>query len=68
MQKTLRPAALFCATARSWRFKGAHLRCGIIILTDLDGAGQRIRSFLRIMFSNVQPGFVLQKDARTPMM
>jgi ribonuclease M5 len=48
------------------KIKGAYLRRGIIILTDPDGAGQRIRSFLTDRFPNAGQAFVPKKDARTP--
>ena len=48
------------------KIKGGYLRRGIIILTDPDGAGQRIRSFLTDRFPNAGQAFVPKKDARTP--
>jgi ribonuclease M5 len=48
------------------KIKGAYLRRGIIILTDPDGAGQRIRSFLTDRFPNAGQAFRAQKRCPDP--
>lgn len=44
----------------------AYEKRGIIILTDPDGAGQRIRDYLTKRFPKAGQAFVPKKDARTP--
>ncbi len=44
----------------------AYEKRGIIILTDPDGAGERIRKFLTERFPKAGQAFIPKKDARTP--
>lgn len=56
--------ALKDATLR--QIEAAYNKRGIIILTDPDGAGERIRKFLTERFPDAGQAFVPKKDARTP--
>jgi len=46
--------------------QAAYEKRGIIILTDPDGSGERIRRFLTERFPNAGQAFVPKKDARVP--
>ena len=47
------------------QIEAAYHKRGIIILTDPDGAGERIRRFLTARFPDAGQAFVPKKDART---
>ena len=48
------------------QIQAAYEKRGIIILTDPDGSGERIRKFLTERFPNAGQAFVPKKDARVP--
>lgn len=48
------------------QIQAAAVKRGIIILTDPDGSGERIRKFLTERFPQAGQAFVPKKDARTP--
>ena len=48
------------------QIEAAYKKRGIIILTDPDGSGERIRKFLTERFPNAGQAFVPKKDARVP--
>ena len=48
------------------QIRAAYEKRGIIILTDPDGSGERIRKFLTARFPNAGQAFVPKKDARVP--
>ncbi len=48
------------------QIEAAYKKRGIIILTDPDGAGERIRKYLTERFPDAGQAFVPKKDARIP--
>ena len=48
------------------QIEAAYKKRGIIILTDPDGSGERIRKFLTERFPDAGQAFVPKKDARVP--
>jgi len=48
------------------QIEAAYKKRGIIILTDPDGSGERIRKFLTERFPDAGQAFVPKKDARIP--
>ena len=48
------------------KIEAAYKKRGIIILTDPDGSGERIRKFLTERFPGAGQAFVPKKDARVP--
>ena len=48
------------------QIEAAYRKRGIIILTDPDGSGERIRKFLTERFPDAGQAFVPKKDARVP--
>ena len=48
------------------KIEAAYKKRGIIILTDPDGSGERIRKFLTARFPDAGQAFVPKKDARVP--
>ncbi|MBQ9573097.1 MAG: ribonuclease M5 [Acidaminococcaceae bacterium] len=48
------------------QIEAAYKKRGIIILTDPDGSGERIRKYLTERFPNAGQAFVPKKDARVP--
>ena len=48
------------------QIEAAYEKRGIIILTDPDGSGERIRKFLIERFPNAGQAFVPKKDAQAP--
>ena len=48
------------------QIEAAYKKRGIIILTDPDGSGERIRKFLTERFPGARQAFVPKKDARVP--
>ncbi len=48
------------------KIEAAYKKRGIIILTDPDGSGERIRKYLTARFPDAGQAFVPKKDARVP--
>ena len=48
------------------QIEAAYKKRGIIIMTDPDGSGERIRKYLTERFPNAGQAFVPKKDARVP--
>ena len=48
------------------QIQAAYEKRGIIILTDPDGSGERIRKYLTERFPNAGQAFVPKKDAKAP--
>lgn len=48
------------------QIQAAYEKRGIIILTDPDGSGERIRKYLTERFPNAEQAFVPKKDAKAP--
>lgn len=63
---TIETGGFTLSAATLKQIQAAATRRGIIILTDPDGAGERIRKFLTERFPEAGQAFVPKKDARTP--
>ncbi len=63
---TIETGGFTLAAGTLQKIQGAYQRRGIIILTDPDGAGQKIRRYLTERFPKAGQAFVPKKDASTP--